>query len=355
MNIADTKRFMDDKGYTLVSDNRFRNICDIYYMEDNGTDLFVIYFDKGRVASKNNICHINDAIRKNEDFYVGNNPDKKFLNIVKVGSKKEIKEFRGKDIYVSSPEKDFFPECDTAFDDIIKNTKTDNKVKALTKKKYKTMQGVFDEKDRISLITGVMIASCIYIYIRYFGKADLFAVSPMALKNGQLMKVISSMFMHGSITHIICNMAALYSYGSALEKREGHISMLITYMVSGMCAMFGTAFISLMFGRMDTSTVGASGAIYGVIGAYIVSEHLMPKGFKNPRALIKGTVYMLAMSAIMPGIDNTCHVVGIISGMLTMLTIKVAKKSAEDAKYGIYSKRLMALGKDFMIPGKANW
>lgn len=79
--------------------------------------------------------------------------------------------------------------------------------------------------------------------------------------------LISSMFMHGDIGHIIGNMLFLWIFGDNIENRIGHIRFAIFYLICGFAAAFGQIL-------MDTGSVipmlGASGAISGVLGGYVL-------------------------------------------------------------------------------------
>ena len=355
MNREEIKRYLDNTGYTKLSDHKYIYTCEIYYKAHNGKDMFVLFSDNTKIAGKDNIKSINQAIRNNDGIYAGNSREKDILNIIKVDDENEFSLFKGEDIVVVAPKKDNIGKTSEAFKDIIGCIEGQRRVNSLTRRKLNTMQGTLAANDKLPVVTVGLIVLCAYCYYKFHGNASDWAISPIALKMGMLLKTITAMFMHGSITHIIFNMLALLSYGKLLEKREGHAAMFITYMASGIASMFGTAFVSMVLGKMDASTVGASGAIYGIIGGCIVSEMLLPKGIRNPKNLITGTLYMLIMSAFMPNVDNTCHVIGLVTGIITMIIVKVIKRNANEAKYGYYSAELRKYGRDFIIPGRINW
>ena len=86
--------------------------------------------------------------------------------------------------------------------------------------------------------------------------------------------LIFSMFMHGGIAHIAGNMLFLWIFGDNVEDRMGHIRYLIFYLVCGVLAslahVFVTAALATDVGSMLIPSLGASGAISGVLGGYIV-------------------------------------------------------------------------------------
>jgi hypothetical protein len=84
---------------------------------------------------------------------------------------------------------------------------------------------------------------------------------------GAILPIFTSMFMHGSWLHIIGNMWVLWIFGDNIEDYLGHFNYLVFYLVSGIAA--GIAHILLNLGS-NVPSVGASGAIAGVMGAYFL-------------------------------------------------------------------------------------
>ncbi|MGE5436209.1 MAG: rhomboid family intramembrane serine protease [Syntrophothermus sp.] len=86
-----------------------------------------------------------------------------------------------------------------------------------------------------------------------------------------LFTFFTSMFMHASIAHIFGNMLFLLIFGDNLENRIGHLRYLIFYLVTGLFAGLSQVFITLNFGGdAFIPTLGASGAISGVLGGYLM-------------------------------------------------------------------------------------
>ena len=77
--------------------------------------------------------------------------------------------------------------------------------------------------------------------------------------------------MHGGIAHILGNMIFLLIFGDNVENKIGHFRYLTFYLVCGIIASFAHVFSTVMFGgNMMVPTLGASGAISGVLGAYFL-------------------------------------------------------------------------------------
>ena len=83
--------------------------------------------------------------------------------------------------------------------------------------------------------------------------------------------LLTSMFMHGSIMHIFGNMLFLWIFGDNVEDRLGHLRYLIFYLVCGLIASLSHVFFTVAFGANPyIPSLGASGAISGVLGGYIL-------------------------------------------------------------------------------------
>ncbi|HEX6293641.1 MAG TPA: rhomboid family intramembrane serine protease [Nitrososphaeraceae archaeon] len=97
---------------------------------------------------------------------------------------------------------------------------------------------------------------------------------PDRVLQGDFFPIVTSMFLHGGIMHIIGNMVFLHIFGDNIEDRFGHFKYLILYLLWGIAAGIIHSFYAISVGSGDIPAVGASGAISGVLGAYLV---LFPK------------------------------------------------------------------------------
>jgi membrane associated rhomboid family serine protease len=97
-----------------------------------------------------------------------------------------------------------------------------------------------------------------------------YGVIPKFLLAGNLPSVLTSMFIHGSLAHIVGNMVFLFVFGDNIEDRFGRIKYLLIYIAWGMAAAFIHSVYAVNVGAGEIPAVGASGAISGVLGAYLV-------------------------------------------------------------------------------------
>lgn len=103
------------------------------------------------------------------------------------------------------------------------------------------------------------------------GRIGCLQESPPTFDKTAEMSVLTSMFLHGSWLHLLGNMLFLAVFGNNIEDRMGRLLYLLFYLVCGYAAAYGFAVVE---GQTSDTLIGASGAVAGVLGAYLV---LFPK------------------------------------------------------------------------------
>lgn len=93
---------------------------------------------------------------------------------------------------------------------------------------------------------------------------------PLFVLSGDIVSVISSIFMHGGIAHIAGNMVFLFVFGDNIEDRFGHLKYLVIYLMWGIVAAYSHSLAAMDATDSLIPAVGASGAISGVLGAYLL-------------------------------------------------------------------------------------
>ena len=135
----------------------------------------------------------------------------------------------------------------------------------------------------------------------------------------QSWRLITSAFLHGGWLHIIMNMYSLFIIGPQTEARYGTGRFAFIYIISAVCGSLLSAGYN-----PNVMSVGASGAIFGVLGALVyfgMKYRLYFKGSLLTR-LIPVIVINLALSFI-PGIDFCCHIGGLIGGYLAAMAVGI--------------------------------
>jgi rhomboid protease GluP len=135
------------------------------------------------------------------------------------------------------------------------------------------------------------------------------------LQQGEWWRLLTSMFLHGGFVHVLLNGWALYQLGALYELAVGSSRMLLVYVLAGLA---GSA-ASLLW--TQGLSVGASGAIFGVLGAMIAfllrrRERLTPFARSLLSQLVAWAVINIFFGFTFPMIDNAAHLGGCAAGFL---------------------------------------
>lgn len=138
---------------------------------------------------------------------------------------------------------------------------------------------------------------------------------PYVIEEQQYYRVFTSMFLHFGFEHLMNNMVMLMVIGWNLEMEIGTIRFLIIYLLSGLGGNLMSACWSLKIGEYAISA-GASGAIFGLIGAlfYVAIRNRSRIGNITGRAIIVLIVLSLYFGYASSGVDNMAHIGGLVSG-----------------------------------------
>ncbi len=133
--------------------------------------------------------------------------------------------------------------------------------------------------------------------------------------DGDWYRLVTAMFLHASLLHLAFNMLALYWLGTVVEQALGTSRFLLLYFVSGIAGSAGALALSDPF----AVTVGASGAIYGILGALLVLEYRATGTFAGPALGL--IVVNLALSFAIPNISIGGHLGGLAGGILATFAL----------------------------------
>lgn len=149
------------------------------------------------------------------------------------------------------------------------------------------------------------------------GLADLGAIVPGLLQRGEYWRLVAAMFLHGGWLHWFVNCWALYQLGTLYETLFGSPRFALIYFVSGICASAASS-----LHMKEGVGVGASGAIFGILGAFIFSLLRSPQYRHQPwtKGLISQLMFWIAVNIVIgfsfTFIDNTAHIGGLIAGLI---------------------------------------
>ena len=140
---------------------------------------------------------------------------------------------------------------------------------------------------------------------------------PFIVEGGEWYRLLTACFIHSGIDHLAGNMIALGVYGYRLESRLGHVRMLLLYLAAGLASTAGSLFLNHYLGD-DFFSIGASGAIFGVLGALIAV--LIREGGRQDGVglaqLVAAAVIMIVIGLSNEHVDQFGHLFGLLAGFL---------------------------------------
>lgn len=207
--------------------------------------------------------------------------------------------------------------------------KITNDINQKNKKDQEKAEEVF--KPKKPYITYTLIAINIFIFM--FGIItntheeilDTFCLyGPYIRKYNEYYRLFTGMFLHADIMHVLLNCYTLYIIGSQLESFMGRFKYTIIYIISGIFASLLSMTLS------NYASVGASGAIFGLMGSllYFGYHYRVFLGNVLKSQLIPLILFNLLYGFIVPGIDNFAHIGGLIGGILITYALGVKYKSS---------------------------
>jgi len=136
------------------------------------------------------------------------------------------------------------------------------------------------------------------------------------ISHGQYWRFVTPLFLHANLLHVGLNMLNFVVLGVFLERLVGHARFLLIYLITGIISIIA----SFYFAPQEIS-VGASGAIFGLVGAYSIFVLAHRQAF--PRGGIPALLWLtlvigvnLGLGFVIPNVDNYAHVGGLVSGCL---------------------------------------
>lgn len=210
-----------------------------------------------------------------------------------------------------------------------------NDINEKTEKENKLFAKVFSPKKII--FTKLIILACIVMYfilafnnsnplnfsatsLAFFGGNNLLLV-----QNGEVWRILTSAFLHAGLIHLVVNMYSLAIIGTQVETFIGKWKFLFIYLIS---AISGNL-LSLVFSASNVVSVGASGALFGLMGALLYFGYhyrlYLSEAIKNQ--IIPIVLINLLIGFMIPGIDNVAHIGGLIGGYLSSMAFGIENKS----------------------------
>ena len=199
-----------------------------------------------------------------------------------------------------------------------------------TEKKNKVYEDIFKPKPIV--VTTAIIVFCvlyfIYMYLETNGNLSAYnllrfgAIQRSYVQNGEWYRLFSCIFVHAGILHLMLNMYALYVIGGQMESYLGKLKYAFVFLLSG---LVGSLF-SLIF--TNSVSVGASGAIFGLLGSllYFGYHYRLVLGNSLKHDIIPVILVNLLIGLMIPGVDVWAHIGGLVGGVFATMAVGVPGK-----------------------------
>ncbi|MBN2878019.1 MAG: rhomboid family intramembrane serine protease [Clostridia bacterium] len=185
------------------------------------------------------------------------------------------------------------------------------------------------------IVTYILIAICTVIFLAdqitgklIYGYFNTGILTYLGVKNndlissGEVWRLMTSVFLHLDIRHIGFNMIALYIWGKHAEALYGRKNYLFIYLLAGLLGSLGSYAFS------SANGLGASGAIYGILGAifyvYLYNKQFFLHVFSKQIFIL--AAISLGYGFILPNIDNMAHLFGLVGGFLAAAIFGVIRQ-----------------------------
>ena len=207
-------------------------------------------------------------------------------------------------------------------------------------------------RNRAKIVWTILVFNCIafVMLILAGGSTDVEvlvsfgALSSNLVSEGEYWRFITCIFLHANLMHLGVNAFSLFIFGPTAEVFFGRIKFLIIYLISGV----GGSATSYVFIDPRSIGVGASGAVFGVLGSiavyYYLNQHIYGKYGRGMMGGIAMIVLLnLGFGFTVQGVDNWAHIGGLLSGILAAFALQKHRSELGFGVFGLYFFRIIIL------------
>jgi len=209
------------------------------------------------------------------------------------------------------------------------------------------LSDVFRRFFRTGSPTQIITIACIALYVlslvfdpagalRPRGPFEVFSPSSAALRalgaagafpwaHGEWWTLLTAIYLHGSLLHILFNVLWIRQLGPAVEELYGPARFFVIFAISGVMGFVVSNFVGVLF------TVGASGSIFGLLGAMVAFGRRRGGVFGAMvlRQYGQWALLLFVLGFFMSGVNNLAHAGGFVSGLSAGLVLSLAERRAE--------------------------
>ena len=184
-------------------------------------------------------------------------------------------------------------------------------------------------KRHVATIVLLVLTLLAFLFTRIFGGEQMWAYvfgndHNRIVLYGEYYRLITCMFIHAGFVHVGYNCISLFVFGTRAEEYMGAVGFLLLYFGAGLCG----SILSFLF--TDGLSVGASGAVYGAVGAVFALSKFTKRsiGGLNYMAMLLFVITGIGIGAMGGNVDNFAHIGGLIFGFFyTYIFLKITDKA----------------------------
>ena len=188
----------------------------------------------------------------------------------------------------------------------------------------------------------IVINTAVFLILSVFGQTEdaYFMLQHGAMYESlvidmhQYYRIVTSIFLHFGIQHLLNNMVMLGALGWNLEREIGKVRFLIIYFISGIAGNILSMYLNIIH-DVQVVSAGASGAIFGLMGAlvYVVIANRGRLGRLSGRGMLILVFLSPYFGLTSSGVDNWAHIGGFISGFILAVILYRRKRQTENNVY----------------------
>ena len=204
------------------------------------------------------------------------------------------------------------------------------------------MYDAFDKRWLSSFVTVTLVLlNAVLFLFSSFDNGALYSAGVLDVSlvtlNGEYNRLVTAMFLHADIIHLFSNMVLLFYVGGVVERNLGCISYMFLYFACGIAGNILTVVYELS-NRQNWTSIGASGAVFGIMGAMAVlvikARHTLRAGSTLLRRIVFMVVYSLYAGMRSSTVNNIAHAGGLISGICITFLLTMSRNDINvDALY----------------------
>ncbi len=258
-----------------------------------------------------------------------------------------------KKLYKTEVIKTYFPDMKEKLKFTEEGAKLYEKINTdILKKNYDTSEKIndlFTPKKPIitSILIFIMTVLLVLMYVLGSGTIDSISVTTLynfggLVKDGSIIRIVTSMFLHIGVIHFIMNAWALNILGKQNENFYGHFKTLIIFLYSGVVGNL----LSVILMNDNTISAGASGAIFGLMGSllYFSLNQRTYMGVALKNEILPVIIVNLLAGFIIPGINIYAHIGGIIGGIIISACLGIKYKTSKFEKVNGFIASTILIG-----------